>query len=361
MRPNQSTFDWEKAEHFARRTAQQVVAAMNVNLSHLGDQLGLYQHIRELGAVTSDQLAEHTGLHERWIREWLRHQACNSQLDYHPDEDKFSISEEAAAVLCDSDHPLYFAGGLEAVAATRVVTQKLPEIFKSGIGFSYDDHGGACACGVERMNNYVPRFVLVPQILPEISGLVEKLEQGITVADVGCGSGIALLHMAEAFPNSSFLGYDISRHALKRARAKAAESGLENAQIIDVKDSPLPRDHSIDFISTFDVVHDVPFPNQLIDDIYQSLKPDGIWLCSDIRSFPTFKQNLEELPHAAIMYGFSLHVCMSSALSEEGGAGLGTLGFNIEVAKEMASQAGFKSFQKLDYENPVNNYYEIRP
>ena len=361
MRTEVTTFDWDKAAQFARRTGQQVAAAMNVNLSYLGDQLGLYKTLHQVGPVTSEQFAKHTGFHERWLREWLRHQACNEQVEYDPTSDAFSLSNEAAAVLCDEDSPLYFAGGFTAFAATRVVTEKLPEIFKTGIGFSYDDHGSTCACGVERMNNYVPRFALVQEILPEISGLNELLEEGIEVADVGCGAAISLLNMAKSFPNSNFTGYEVSSHALSRARANVADWGLANVRILDARDQPLPDDHSIDFITTFDVVHDTPFPDKLIGDIRQALKTNGVWLCSDIRSFPTFAENLEELPHAAIMYGFSLHVCMSSAMSEEGGAGLGTLGFNEEVAQQMTSAAGFTSFRRLDFENAINNFYEIRP
>ena len=351
----------KKLERFSWRTSQQVAAAMNVSLSHVGDQLGLFKAIRKIGPVTSVSLSEYTNLHERWLREWLRHQACNEHLDYDEQQDAFSISNEAAAVLCDEDSPYYFASGFNAFAATHFASTKLPEIFRTGIGLSYDDHGACCACGIERLNNYVPRFVLVQQILPEIDGLIEQLEQGISVADIGCGAGTAILQMGKAFPNSNFIGYEISTHALQRAHANLEEWALANVQVKDARVDPMPGDHRFDLICTFDVVHDVPYPDRLIGDIYSALKTEGVWLCSDIRSFPKFEDNLNDNPHAALMYGFSLLVCMSSAMSEVGGAGLGTLGFNVEVAERMAREAGFTSFKKLEYENAVNSYYEIRP
>lgn len=361
MSKAEQLIDRKKLEQFAARTSQQVAAAMNVSLSHVGDQLGLFKAIRDKGPVTSAQLAEDTQLHERWVREWLRHQACNEQLEYDATEDAFSISAEAASVLCDEDSPYYFASGFAAFAATQLASNKLPEIFRTGLGMSYDDHGAGCACGVERLNNYVPRFVLIPEILPEIDGLIAKLEKGIEVADVGCGAATALLNMAKSFPNSNFVGYEVSTHALARARSNLKQWTLSNVEIKDVRVDPMPHDHIFDLICTFDVVHDVPHPSRLIGDIYAALKSDGVWLCSDIRSFPKFEDNLKDNPHAALMYGFSVLVCMSSAMSEEGGAGLGTLGFNVEVAQQMAREAGFSSFRKLDYENAVNSYYEIRP
>ena len=355
------TIDVRKAELFARRTANQVAAAMNCSLSHVGDQLDLYKTIRDFGPVTSDVLAAKTGLHERWLREWLRHQACNEQLEYDPAKDEFSISPEAALVLVEKDSPLYFAGGFAAFEAARTAIERLPDSFHTGLGMSYEDHGPACACGIERMNGFVTKYELVQAVLPEVEGLSDALNSGIDVADVGCGTAGALIAMAAAFPNSSFVGYEVSTHALARARANVDSSELSNIRLEDAREAPLPASPSFDFITTFDVVHDTPFPDRLIADIFAALKPTGSWLCSDIRSFPTFAENLEDNPHAALMYGFSLMVCMNSAMSEEGGAGLGTLGFNEDVAREMTSSAGFSRFRKLDYETAVNSYYDIRP
>ncbi len=256
---------------------------------------------------------------------------------------------------------MYFASGFEAYVAVQSAVDKLPEAFRTGLGLSYDDHGPACAASVESLNNFVPRFMLTSQILPELDGICEALDQGIRVADVGCGAGIALIHMARAYPNSQFVGYEISKHALQRSRENIAAENLANVEICDVRENALPNDGTIDLVCTFDVVHDVPFPDRMIQDIRNALPQDGTWLCSDIRSFPTFAQNLYDNPNAYLMYGFSLLVCMSSAMSVPNGAGLGTLGFNEQVARQMTADAGFTRFRKLDFENATNSYYEIRP
>ena len=361
MPANQSEFDHEKAQRFAARTGQQLAGALNCYLSYIGDDLGLYKSISELGSSTSDELAAATGLHERWIREWLRHQACNQQLEYDAATDSFSMSPEVNAVLCDEDSPYYFASGFQAFAALRDSVNRLPDSFKTGLGMRFDEHGPGCACGIEKLNNYIPRFELVQVILPELEGICDRLAEGANVADVGCGAAVALVNMAKAYPKSTFTGIEISSHAIERARTNIEKSKLTNISIRDAREQPLADDHSFDFMTTFDVVHDTPFPDQFIAQIYGALRPDGTWLCSDIRSFPRFVDNLAENPSAPLLYGFSVMVCMSSAMSEPGGAGLGTLGFNSEVAQAMTAAAGFTRFRKLDYENAINSYYEIRP
>lgn len=334
---------------------------MNCSLSYVGDQLGLYQALSDAGPSTSDELAVTTGLHERWLREWLRHQACAQQLEYEPTTDKFSITPEAQQVLCDKDSPHYFASGFAVYNVLQNAVEHLPNAFRTGMGLRYDDHGPACASGIESLNNYVPRYLLTSVILPELDGICARLSQGMRVADVGCGAGVALIQMAKEYPNSKFYGYEISQHALKRARENWSKANVSNVQIIDVNVESLPQDGSFDLVCTFDVVHDVPFPSRMLTDIRKAISPDGTLLCSDIRSFPTFEENLNDNPSAYLMYGFSLLVCMSSAMSESDGAGLGTLGFNEQVARKMTAEAGFTHFRKLEYENATNSYYEIRP
>lgn len=350
--------DRDKLEQFAKQVSGQVTAGFNCLLSCLGDRLGLYRALKEIGPTTSEGLAEHTGLSERWLREWLRHQACVGQVDYQ--DGAFSLSPEAAMVLAEDGAPFFFASGFDAVAHAYPTLDRLPEIFRTGLGLTYDDHGEACAYGIERLSSYTQRRELVPKIIPELDGVEAQLQDGIAVADIGCGAGASTIAMAEAFPNSTFTGYDTSRHAIDRALGNLDKSSADNVRFINPIDEPLPTEPTFDFVTTFDVVHDTPYPQQLIDSIFASITPDGTWLCSDIRSFPTFEQNLAEHPMAALLYGFSLTVCMSSSLSTPDGAGLGTLGFNEQVARQMTGAAGFKRFRQIDYGTPINSYYEIR-
>lgn len=351
--------DRERLEKFFFRVANQVSAGFNCSLSALGDRLGLYKALADVGPVNSDELAEHTGLHERWLREWLRHQACVGQVDYA--DGRFGLSPEAEIVLAQEDHAFFFASGFSAVTATYPAIPRLPDAFRTGLGLTYDDHGAACACNLERMSGHLQRTELVPKLLPEVDGIVGKLEAGAAVADVGCGSGTALLAMAEAFPASTFTGYDTSNHALENARRNLAASGVANARVVNPTAEPMPDAPTFDLVTTFDVIHDTTHPAELIGAIRTALKDDGAWICADIRSFPTFEQNLAEHPMAALLYGFSVTVCMSSSMSTPDGAGLGTLGFNEEVARGMTGDAGFSRFEVLEYGNAMNAFYDIRP
>jgi 2-polyprenyl-3-methyl-5-hydroxy-6-metoxy-1,4-benzoquinol methylase len=203
--------------------------------------------------------------------------------------------------------------------------------------------------------------MLVPAILPGLDGVVAKLEAGAKVADVGCGAGIALITMGKAFPKSEFHGYELSQHALTLAAKNLAESGLTNVTFHDVRGEELPTDGSFDLVTTFDCIHDMTHPTQVIGAIRKAVKEDGTYLIADIKGFPTYEENLAENPMVAMMYGFSVLSCMSSALSEPDGEGLGTLGFHEAVAREITSKAGFTRFTAHDFGNPLNAYYEVRP
>jgi 2-polyprenyl-3-methyl-5-hydroxy-6-metoxy-1,4-benzoquinol methylase len=198
-------------------------------------------------------------------------------------------------------------------------------------------------------------------VLPALDGVTDKLEQGADVADIGCGAGSAVLLMAGAFPRSRFSGYDISRYALGRAEQKKLDGGVTNAWFHDPRQHPLPSNHRLDLVTSIDCIHDMTRPQEMMSMIHQALKPDGTWLLVDIKALDTFEENARRNPMAALMYGISVLSCMSSALSEDGGAGLGTLGLSESTAREMAAAAGFTRFRRLDIEHSVNAFYEVRP
>jgi len=326
---------------------------------HLGDKLGLYRALAGAGPVTAKELAERTGLQERWLLEWLRGQAAAGLLIYH-DGDRFELGAAGAMVLADEEDSLAFAGGAFGAPMGPEIADRIADAFKTGVGLSYQDLGPNAAHRTERMLGPWARQALVPTIIPALEGIDEKLRAGATAADVGCGAGVALLAMAEAYPKSEFHGYDPSSHAIDRAQAKAADLGLENVRFHVAGGEALPSDERFDFILTFDCLHDMTRPADVIAAIRRAIRPDGTWLIKDIRSKPRFEDNLGH-PMLAMFYGFSVSACMSSALSEPGGAGLGTLGFNPEVAERMTREAGFERFTLHDFEDPSNLYYEVRP
>ncbi len=325
----------------------------------IGDRLGLYRALDGAGPVTAAELAAKTGLKERWLLEWLRGQAGARLVNYH-DPDRFELTPVGAAVLADEEGSLAFAAGAFTGQTPPETVEKLIDAFRTGIGLSYQELGPNAAHRTERMLGPWTRRSLVGQIIPALDGVGAKLERGAQVADVGCGGGIALTTLAEAFPKSTFHGYDPSAHAVERCEAKRTQKRLSNVAAYVAGGESLPKEPTYDFVITFDCIHDMTRPAEVIASIRRALKPDGTWLIKDIRSQPNFKDNMRN-PMLAMFYGFSVSACMSSALSEPGGAGLGTLGFNPEVAERMVREAGFTRFQLHDFEDPSNLYYEVRP
>jgi 2-polyprenyl-3-methyl-5-hydroxy-6-metoxy-1,4-benzoquinol methylase len=347
---------------FTGQVSASVAGGLNCALTLLGDQLGLYKSLSELGPLNSTGLATATNLSERWVREWLYQQACIGQIEYVEEDDQFFLTQEATAVLADENHPAYLGGMFQSVVAMYDTVPQLPDCFRTGLGHSYDDKGENCACGIEKMSRKFQTDYLVPDLLPELDGVVERLKGGANVADVGCGAATSTIAMAKAFPQSEFVGYDISMHALNRARNNIASAGVKNIKLHNPIDNPLPEDASLDFITTFDVVHDSTHPDALIKAIRASLKDNGTWLCSDIKGQSTFAGNLKDNPMATLEYSFSVMVCMSSGLSTPDGAGLGTLGFHEQKAREMTTEADFTRFTTIPFEGDMlNSFYEIRP
>ncbi|MEP6297873.1 MAG: class I SAM-dependent methyltransferase, partial [Ilumatobacter sp.] len=238
--------------------------------------------------------------------------------------------------------------------------EHMPESFRTGLGHDYDSHGCEGAVGIEKSFEPWMRHHLLDTVLPALDGVVERLESGATVIDIGCGAGGAVLMMAERFPNSTFVGYDISERALERAAERLAESGVGNARFVDPRAEAMPADGLCDLVTTFDCIHDMTRPQEMMHSIRSALADDGTWLLVDIKGRDTFAQNVEKNPMAALMYGISVLSCMSSALSEPDGAGLGTLGLPASKAREMSAAAGFGRFRQMDVDHSVNSFYEVR-
>jgi 2-polyprenyl-3-methyl-5-hydroxy-6-metoxy-1,4-benzoquinol methylase len=352
--------DPEKFKEYALRVFGALGGAMTSAMICLGDRLGLYRTLAESGAVSSAELSTRTGLSERWLREWLQQQGAAGVLDYRG-EGRFALSPEGVAVLADENHPAFGAGFFASLPQNLGVLEQLPEAFRTGVGLPYDAQGPEGARGIERGLAPWFRALLVPVVIPRLGTVRETLERGAAVADMGCGAGQALLSLARAFPRSEFHGYELSRHALDRAESNKAEAALTNVFFHDVSAEALPTDGRFALVLTLDVLHDMTDPSGAAKAVRRAIREDGTWLICEIKAHASYEENVAKNPMASMMYGTSVLTCMSSALSEPGGAGLGTLGLHPQLLQRMVEEAGFKRFETLDFGHPVNAFYVVRP
>jgi 2-polyprenyl-3-methyl-5-hydroxy-6-metoxy-1,4-benzoquinol methylase len=349
---------------FSFQVFSKLEGAVTAGMIHLGDTLGLYVALAASEGLTSSELASSTVLHERWVREWLHNQISArviSCVDVSSDDPVFYLTPEAKAVLATPEHPAYGMGMFHRLPQTMRALEYMPESFATGIGHDYDSHGPEGAVGIEKSFEPWNQNFLLPVVVPAIKDLRQKLETGIRVADIGCGSGGLSLLMAKEFPRSSFVGFDISQFALARANERLKGSGLTNVSFVDPREVSIAECEKFDLVCTFDCIHDMTHPTEMMQTIRQSLHDDGVWLLVDIKAHDSLELNVTKNPMASLLYGISVLSCMSSAMSSPDGEGLGTLGLSGAKAEQMARAAGFSSFHKLDIDHSVNAFYEVRP
>jgi 2-polyprenyl-3-methyl-5-hydroxy-6-metoxy-1,4-benzoquinol methylase len=361
----QRPLDPDALKMFSFGIFSKLEGAVTAGMIHLGDRLGLYETMASsIDGDTSESLASKAGLHERWVREWLHNQVAARIVtcsDLSVTDPIFHLSPEGVAVLATPNHPAYGMGMFHRLPQTMGALNAMPEAFRTGVGHDYDSHGPEGAVGIERSFEPWNQNFLIPIVIPALDGISKKLSEGALVADIGCGSGGAALLMGSTFPNSSIDGFDISQFALKRAAERREASGAQNVSFFDPRIHPIPTDNRYDLVCTFDCIHDMTRPTDMMKTIRSALKDDGTWLLVDIKAHDSLELNISKNPMASLLYGISVLSCMSSAMSEPGGEGLGTLGLSASRAEEMAKAAGFTQFKKLEVEHSVNAFYEVRP
>ena len=328
-------------------------------LMHLGTRLGLWEALRDCEPCTSADLAEAAGLRERWTREWLHGLAATELLQH--EDGRFALTPEARVALTDGGHWSYMPGVFGPPMTHREI-ERTAEAFRTGIGMTWAEHGDHACHMQSAMSGARHESLLVPVILAGFDGANDRLrDHGGRIIDVGCGAGIAARTLAAGFPRAEVVGIDPSEKAVATARAAAAESGLENLAYELGTFDDLERFGPADLLVTLDVLHDLPRASDAVAAARRSITDDGWWLVADIKGRGDLESN-RKIPVLAYMYAMSVFYCMSSALSEPGGEGLGTLGLDPARLEEMAGRAGFTRFRCHEVElDPTNWYYEIRP
>ena len=353
-----TTVDPDQLKLFSFKVWQYKMGETVALMIHLGDRLGLYRAMQGQGLMTTDAIADAADLNERFVREWLHGQAAAGLLDRSPDG-LFELTDIQAAVLADEEDSLAFAVGAFRGGTDPDVLDQLVEAFRTGIGVTYEQQGPAAAAGLARMTGPWSRLALTSVILPALDGVVDKLERGATVVDIGCGGGVTLTTIAEAFPNTTCVGYDPSGIALDLARERAESKGLTNVEWVEAGGADLPAGADYDLAITFDVLHDMPRPDLAAEAVRAAIADDGTWMIKDIRCTGDFESDARN-PLLAMFYGFSVSSCLQSAMSEPGGMGLGTLGLHPEACEELVRNAGFGSFETHDLGDAANLYSEVR-
>ncbi len=350
--------DREKAEAFAGEMGGMLNGAALVLMINIGHQTNLFDTMAELPPSTSMEIAAAANLSERYVREWLGSMASGHIVDYDPSAATFALPPEHAAFLtraAGTDNMAIFAVELTAMSE---VEPHVVQCFRNGGGVPYSEFPRFQALQAEE-SGAVYDATLVSTVLPLVDGLIARLEQGIDVLDVGSGMGHAINVMAKAFPNSRFVGYDLSAEGVAAGHEEASALGLANASFSVSDVAKLDGSRQFDLIMTFDVIHDLAHPETTLRGIHRSLRPGGIFLMAKIAASSHLENNLDH-PLAPALYTISTLHCMTVSLSQDGD-GLGTV-WGDERIREMLTKVGFTKIDAREVPGDIlNRYYIMSP
>jgi 2-polyprenyl-3-methyl-5-hydroxy-6-metoxy-1,4-benzoquinol methylase len=332
-------------------------AAFHAGLVVIGERLGLYKALAEAGPQTSGELAARTNTSERYVREWLNAQAAGGYIEYDPTAKQYSLSEEQAFTLANEQSPAYMPGAfIIAVSALRAVPS-VTERFRTGEGLGWHEHDHGLFRGTEMF--FRPGYAanLVNAWIPALDGVAEKLTAGAKVADVGCGLGASTILMAQAYPNSTFVGYDYHAPSIEMARERAADAGVGDRVQFEVARSKDYPGNDYDFVAFFDCLHDMGDPVGAASHVRQSLAPNGTWMIVEPFANDQVEDNLNPVGRA--FYGASTLICTPASLSQEVGLALGAQAGEARL-RDVVTSGGFTQFRRAT-ETPFNLIFEAKP
>jgi SAM-dependent methyltransferase len=348
--------DESRVEAFVLQVVDEIAAAMNVPLSVIGFRLGLYKAMADGEPVAAAELAERTGTHERYVREWLAGQAAGGYVEYDPQTETYRLPAEHAAVLADEDSPVYQGGMFQSASAAILAQDHVAERFVTGDGLGWHEHHHDLFDGTAAVFGIAYRTQLVQEWIPALEGVEAKLQKGALVADVGCGHGISTILMAEAYPQSTFVGFDYHEQSIEKARHHAAMAGVEDRVRFEVATATDFPGWGYDLVACFDALHDMGDPAAAARHIWSSLSEDGTWMIVEPSAGDSPEENFH--PLGRIRYGFSTLVCTPGSLSQPGRAGLGTLAGERRLS-EVIRAGGFAQVRRAA-DTPFNMVLEAR-
>jgi len=349
--------DEAKLNEFVGRFAGDLGAVLHAATVLVGDKLGLYAAMGDGQPVTPAQLAERTGYDERYLAEWLAAQAASGYAEYDPATGTFRLTEEQAFALTSEDNPLFAPGGLQVAASTIKDVDLLADAIRTGRGVDWGEHHPDLFAGTDRF--FKPNYIgnLVDSWLPSLDGVVAKLEAGARVADVGCGYGSSTILMAQAYPNSTFVGTDAHPPSIEAARKAASQAGVADRARFEVASAKDYPGTSYDLVTFFDCLHDMGDPVGAAAYVRETLAEDGTWMIVEPHAGDRLQDNLN--PVGRIFYSASTLICVPGSRSQEVGLALGAQAGEART-RQIVEQGGFTRFRRAT-ETPFNIVYEVKP
>jgi SAM-dependent methyltransferase len=354
--PASQPLDQAKLHEFVMRAVGEMGAAMNAALIVIGDKLGLYKAMSGAGPMTSAELAKKTGTAERYVREWLASQAAGGFVTYDAASGKYTLPPEQALALADETSPVFLPGFFEVVAACVKDEPKITDAFRSGKGVGWHEHDHGLFAGTERFFRPNYRAHLISEWIPALDGVEAKLKAGAKVADVGCGLGTSTILMEQAYPKSSFVGFDYHDGSIKMAREAASKAGVADRvkfEVAKAKDYP---GKGFDFVAFFDCLHDMGDPEGAAKHVKESMTQDGTWMIVEPFAHDKLEDNLN--PIGRVYFAASTMLCTPASLSQEVGLALGAQAGEGRLSKILKA-AGFSRVRRAA-ETPFNIVLEAR-
>jgi len=346
----------QPARDLARQVGTDFGAAMTVALAYIGDQLGIFEALAA-GPMTTPQLAQHTGLNERYLREWAAAMAAAGYIDYTPAAQTFSLSPAQRTVLLDAHSVYNLAGAFQYAVTCFRQLPALTAAFRHGGGVPFADFGPEISEAIRRMFQAGYETWVASQWLPAVPEINQRLLTGGNAAEAGCGGGQCLIPVAQAFPNSNFTGYDVDPGSIAHARERVEREGL--AHRVTFEQCPAEQmgvADRFDLVMAFNCIHDMANPRGALRAIREAIKPDGVMLWSEAKAGDRLEDNLN--PWGRAMYGASTMHCMTVSLAHHG-EGLGSV-IGPKLARELAREAGFVTCEPLGVHNQVHQVFVLR-
>ena len=349
--------DEAKLEEFVGQAVGDMAAAISGLLLHVGDRLGLYRAMAGAGPVTPEVLAERTGTTPRYVREWLSNQAAGGYVSYRPADGTFELPDEHAAVLADEESPVFLGGAFEAIASCYSDHDRFADAFRTGAGVGWEQHDERLFSGVRRLFRPAYAAHLTTTWIPALDGVEARLRAGASVADVGCGLGASTIIMAEAYPHSTFAGYDYHAPSVEVARKSAAEAGVDRRVRFETASAAGFPGTGFDLICLFDCLHDMGDPAGAARHIRRALADDGTLMLVEPYANDALEDNLTPVGRA--FYGFSTVICTPTSLAQPVGLGLGAQAGQARLT-EVLTEAGFSQVRRAA-QTPFHLVLEARP